>query len=208
MTNLEASLLRNLKAARNRKESLEASIKRSEAVINQNDKNIDGKPNSETWKRGSEDLEIRLTTKDKIDAEIDRKVNRINFEKKKIAPKTSLMILTDQPFEGLVLTTENEIDRHYCYGEGVFQVEKTGGVAVYIVKGERFGDHIHNADGKSVKVSTTRGDVHSRRVDVLGAAFTNKYGYPFAGNLGGNDLSFKNDFTCLNPSAARHHLCH
>ena len=222
-----------LKAARNRKEALEVSIKRSEAVIAENDKKIDEarakirdledeirrlRDKADSLRAKYTELEIkveRLRTdisvaeakEDKINAEIDRNINRINFEKKKIAQDElddlNRMI---RVLKELVPTTENEIDRHYyyCYGEGAVQVEKTGGVVVYIVKGERFGDYIHNAYGKSVKVAAVRGDVHFRRVDVFGPAYTNKYGYPFAGNLDGNELSFKNDFSCLNPSAARH----
>ena len=60
----------------------------------------------------------------------------------------------------LVPTTEKEIDRHYyyCYGEGSVQVEKTGDVVVYIIKGERFGDYLHNAYGKSVAVPNLQKD--------------------------------------------------
>jgi hypothetical protein len=105
----------------------------------------------------------------------------------------------------LVPTTEREIDRHYyyCYGEGSVQVEKTGDVVVYIVKGERFGDYIHSAYGKSVKVPAVRGDVHFNRVNIFGAPWTNKYGYPFVDtSLKGRDLAFGGDFNCLSPSAA------
>ena len=104
----------------------------------------------------------------------------------------------------LIPTTEKEIDRHYyyCYGEGAVDVEQTGGVVVYVVRGERFGEYIHNAYGKSVKVPAVRGDVHFRRVNVFGNAYVNKYGYPFPNDYG-SDLSFRNDFSCLNPSAAK-----
>ena len=106
----------------------------------------------------------------------------------------------------LVPTTENEIDRHYyyCYGEGAVQVEKTGGVVVYIVKGERFGQYIHSAYGKSVKVPAVHGDVVFRKVDPFAAPWINKYGYPVVDTeLSGNDLNFGKGFSCLNPSAAR-----
>lgn len=100
----------------------------------------------------------------------------------------------------LVPTTEKEIDRHYyyCYGEGSVQVEKTGDVVVYIIRGERFGDYLHNAYGKSVKVPSLQRDVHLHRVDVFGPAYTNKYGYPFVNT----SHHHGNDFSCLNPSAA------
>ena len=106
----------------------------------------------------------------------------------------------------LVPTTESEIDRHYyyCYGEGAVQIEKTGGVVVYIVKGERFGHYIHSAYGKSVKVPVVHGDVHFRKVNVFADPWVSKYGYPFVNqDLKGTDFNFKDDFSCLNPSAAR-----
>ncbi len=90
--------------------------------------------------------------------------------------------------KALVPTTESEIDRHYyyCYGEGSVQVEKTGGVVVYIIKGERFGDYLHSAYGKSVEVPSNRGDVRLQRVDTYGNSYTNAYGYPEV-----------NDFSCI-----------
>ena len=222
-----------LKAARNRKEALEASIKRSEAVINENDKKIDEarakireledeirrlRDKADALRAKYTELEIkveRLRTdisvaeakEDKINAEIDRNINRINFEKKKIAQDElddlNRMI---EVLKELVPTTEAEIDRHYyyCYGEGSVQVEKTGGVVVYIIKGERFGDYIHNAYGKSVKVPAVRGDVHFRRVDVFGNAYTAKYGHPYPHQeYSGSDLSIKDSFGCLAPSQCK-----
>ena len=128
------------------------------------------------------DISVAEAKEDKINAEIDRNIDRINFEKKKIA-EDELNDLNNmiKRLKELVPTTEKEIDRHYyyCYGEGSVQVEKTGGVIVYIIKGERFGNYLHNAYGKSVKVPSLRGDVHFQKVDVFGAPWTNKYGYPF-----------------------------
>ena len=148
------------------------------------------------------DISVAEAKEDKINAEIDRNIDRINFEKKKIA-EDELNDLNNmiKRLKELVPTTEKEIDRHYyyCYGEGSVQVEKTGGVIVYIIKGERFGNYLHNAYGKSVKVPSLRGDVHFQKVDVFGAPWTNKYGYPLVTSGGGN---FKDDFSCLNPSAA------
>ena len=222
-----------LRNARNRKEALEASIKKSEAVIAENDRKIEEarakirvleeeirnlRDKADHLRAKYTELEIkveRLRTdisvaeakEDRINAEIDRNIDRINFEKKKIAQDElddlNRMIAA---LKELVPTTESEIDRHYyyCYGEGAVQVEKTGGVIVYIVKGERFGQYIHSAYGKSVKIPAVHGDVHFRKVDIFGAPWTNKYGYPFVANeLKGDGLSFKNDFGCLNPSAAR-----
>ena len=212
---------------------MEASIKRSEAVINENDKKIDEarakireledeirrlRDKADALRAKYTELEIkveRLRTdisvaeakEDKINAEIDRNINRINFEKKKIAQDElddlNRMI---EVLKELVPTTEAEIDRHYyyCYGEGSVQVEKTGGVVVYIIKGERFGDYIHNAYGKSVKVPAVRGDVHFRRVDVFGNAYTAKYGHPYPHQeYSGSDLSIKDSFGCLAPSQCK-----
>ena len=93
----------------------------------------------------------------------------------------------------LVPTTEKEIDRHYyyCYGEGSVQVEKTGDVVVYIIKGERFGDYLHNAYGKSVAVPNLQKDYKFQRVDAYGADYTSSYGYP----------KVDHDFSCLSGPA-------
>ena len=68
---------------------------------------------------------------------------------------------------------------------------------MYIVKGERFADYIHSAYGKIVKAPIVQGDVRLQRVDLFGFDYTGKYGHVF------EKSSFKNDFGCLNPSAAR-----
>lgn len=135
-------------------------------------------------------------------------MDRINFEKKKIA-QDELDDLNHMigKLKKLVPTTENEIDRHYyyCYGEGSVQPTQTGGVVVYIVKGERFGEYIHSAYGKTVKIPALRGgDVHLRRVDVFGNPWTDKFGYPLVNtSLDGRlDVTFGSDFHCLNPSAS------
>ena len=219
-----------LRAANNRKDALEASIAKSEAIIRENDKKIDAarakirdledeirrlRDKVDALRARYTELEIkveRLRTdisvaeakEDKINAEIDRYVDRINFEKKKIAQDElddlnhMIGVLKD-----LIPTTEKEIDRHYyyCYGEGSVTTEQTGGVVVYIVRGERFGEYIHNAYGKSVKVPAVRGDVSFRRVNIFGNPWTNKYGYPFPHSRDGSSLN--NDFGCLNPSAAK-----
>ena len=96
----------------------------------------------------------------------------------------------------LVPTTENEIDRHYyyCYGDGAVKAEKTGATIVYIVKGERFGDYIHSAYGKTVKVASRKGDVRLHKVNAYGAEWGNYYGYPKSEG--------HHNFSCLNPSLA------
>lgn len=88
------------------------------------------------------DISIAEEKEDKINAEIDRNIDRINFEKRKIA-QDELDDLNNmiEKLKNLIPTTEKEIDRHYyfCYGKGSVQIEETGGVLVYIIKGERFG---------------------------------------------------------------------
>ena len=81
----------------------------------------------------------------------------------------------------LVPTTEAEIDRHYynCYGDGSVQVEKTGSVTVYIVRGESLGAYLHSAYGSSVKLPALKRDIAFHKVDVFSPTWTNKYGYPF-----------------------------
>jgi hypothetical protein len=67
---------------------------------------------------------------------------------------------------------------------------------VYIVKGEKFGEYLHNAYGKSVKVPALRGDVHFERVDIFSAPWTSKYGLPYS-----SGQEYDGTFHCLNPSA-------
>ena len=49
---------------------------------------------------------------------------------------------------------QNEINRHYysCFGEGSVQVEQTGNVTVYILKGEHVGQYLHKVYGETVTV--------------------------------------------------------
>ncbi len=102
----------------------------------------------------------------------------------------------------IIPTIESEIDRHYyyCYGDGSVQIEQTGSVIVYIVRGERFGDYLRNQYGTSVRIPSIRSDVTFRRVNIFGAPWTNKFGYPFPEGSFGSDLSFAGSFSCLNPS--------
>ena len=223
-----------LRNARNRKDALEASIKRSEETIAENDRRIDEarekirqleeeirnlRDKADHLRSKYTELEIkveRLRTdisvaeakEDRINAEIDRNVDRINHEKRKIAQdELDDLNRMVRSLKELVPTTEAEIDRHYyyCYGEGAVQVEKTGGVIVYIVKGERFGQYIHSAYGISVKIPV-HSDVHFQKVDVFADPWVNKYGYPFVKNdLKGDNLHFKDDFSCLSSYTKKGH---
>ena len=71
------------------------------------------------------------------------------------------------------------------------------------MKGERFGQYIHNAYGKSAKVPAVSHDISFRRVDIFAAPWTSKYGLPYVDtDLEGKSFEFQHDFGCLNPSAA------
>ena len=71
------------------------------------------------------EISVAEAKEDEINAEIDRNINRINFEKKKIAQEElddlNRMIAA---LKELLPTIEGEIDRHYyfCYGEGSVEI--------------------------------------------------------------------------------------
>lgn len=76
-----------------------------------------------------------------------------------------------------------EIDRHYyyCYGEGKVQVKSQGGVIIYIVRGEAFGNYLRSIYGNNVIVpSNVNNDVVLNRVDIFGQSWVGAFGYPFA----------------------------
>lgn len=105
-------------------------------------------------------------------------------------------------------SVQSEIDRHYyyCYGQGAVQVEQTGSVVVYIVKGERFGDYLRAQYGAGTVTPSLRqlGTVELRRVDIFSPVWGARYGYPFpSSSLGGSGTSISGSFSCLNPSAAQ-----
>ena len=83
------------------------------------------------------------------------------------------------------------------------EVEKTGSVIVYIVRGDDVGKYLHAAYGNSVKIPALKRDIPFHKIDVFGTAWTNKFGYPFGDtSLEGRGFEFRDDFTCLNPSSA------
>ena len=213
---------------------MEASIKKSEGIIDANDKRI-AEARKEIRKIEKEiahlqdladklrgkytaleikverlrtDISVAEAKEDKINAEIDRNIDRINFEKKKIA-QDELDDLRHmiKKLKELVPTTENEIDRHYynCYGDGSVQVEKTGSLTVYIVRGESLGPYLHKAYGKSVKVPALKRDIPFHKVDIFGPAWTNKFGYPFVFGLGMHQASILASYAAhwLDPVAVR-----
>lgn len=154
LTEVEA-LIRNLenqlRDARNKRESLLASISKSEAIIRENDKkiaeardNIDKleeaiaalRDQADSIRRRCTDLEIeveRLRTdiavaeakEDRINDEIDELTERINNEKKKLnqddLDDLNSMI---KRLKALIPGIQREIDRqyYYCYGEGAVTI--------------------------------------------------------------------------------------
>lgn len=82
------------------------------------------------------------------------------------------------------------------------KVQQNGGVTVYVVSGSKFGDYLRSLYG-DVKVPSIREDVTLNRVNIFGADWTGKFGYPFADAAFKNDdFSFSGSFSCVNPGAA------
>ena len=84
------------------------------------------------------DIAVAQNKADKYRDQIRDLQNRIDVERK----KTSTADLDDlnemiATLKGFIPTVQSEIDRHYyyCYGEGSVEVEQTGSVVVYIVRG-------------------------------------------------------------------------
>ena len=151
------------------------------------------------------DITVAETKESRFERQIDELTDRINIEKKKLADEElddlQRMINT---LKRLVPTTESEIDRHYyyCYGEGAVEVEKTGSVVVYIVKGERVNGYLENRYGLGVP-QFRGGDVRLHRVNVFDSKWTNKFGYPFVNTQVSNtELHFNGSFGCLNTENA------
>lgn len=131
--------------------------------------------------------------------------DRISLEKRKVIPD-ELTKLNDMvvALKNLVPTVESEIDRHYyyCFGEGKVSVKQTGGVVVYVVRGEAFGNYLRNIYGRNLVVPAASGDVLFNRVDIFGETWIGAFGYPFQTSaFGSSDLSINGSFGCLNPTA-------
>lgn len=105
----------------------------------------------------------------------------------------------------LVPSVQNEIDRHYyyCFGDGKVEVQNNGGVVVYIVRGEAFGNYLRNLYGRNVVVPAVNGNVLLNGVDIFGSDWAGTFGYPFgSGAFEGNEsLSLAGSFNCLNPGS-------
>lgn len=104
----------------------------------------------------------------------------------------------------LIPSVESEIDRHYyyCFGEGKVQVQNTGGVVVYIVRGDAFGNYLRNLYGATINVPAVSRDISFNRVNIFDANWVGAFGYPFSsGSFSSSDLSLTGSFSCMNPTA-------
>ena len=102
----------------------------------------------------------------------------------------------------IIPAMQSEIDRHYyyCYGQGKVQVQTVGGVIVYVVRGDAFGNYLRNLYGRNIVIPAVNGDVLFNRVDIFDATWSGAFGYPFGiASLGGNDLALGGSFGCTNP---------
>lgn len=79
----------------------------------------------------------------------------------------------------MVPSVQTEIDRqyYYCYGDGSVEIAQTGGVIVFIIRGNSVENYIHNAYGENLSPSSLRRtDLRLQRVDVFSSQWTNAYG--------------------------------
>lgn len=82
------------------------------------------------------------------------------------------------------------------------QVQTVGGIIVYVVRGDAFGNYLRNLYGRNVVLPAVNGDVLFNRIDIFDSAWTGAFGYPFgSASLGGNDLAFGGSFGCTNPGS-------
>lgn len=226
-----ANLQARLRQLQDNQAALQASINRGETNIANNEKAIADlrvkiadledqiralTDQADTLSSQAKDLEVKVgrlrtdisvndTKKTRLLKDISALEDRIALERKKNIPddlgKLNDMVAT---LRRIVPTVESEIDRHYyyCFGEGKVQIENTGGVVVYIVRGEAFGNYLRNLYGRNIVVPAVNGNVLFNRVDIFGAPWSGAFGYPFgSGAFGGNDLSLTGSFSCLNPGA-------
>lgn len=131
--------------------------------------------------------------------------DRIDIEKKKnvTADLIKLNGMVDN-LKRIIPTVESEVDRHYyyCFGDGKVQVTTTGGVVVYVVRGDAFANYLRNIYGRNVVLPAVNGDVLFNRVDIFGAPWVGAFGYPFGqASLGGGDLAIGGSFGCTSPTS-------
>lgn len=227
-------LQNQLNSARDTQAALQASISKSQALIAANDAKITAARNSineleatirklrdqaDAIKAKITELEVRVerirtditvaqAKDDNLAKQIADLKNRITIEQAKIDEPTLTSLLDMVATLNRILpTVQMEIDRQYyfCYGEGAVQTTTTGGVLVYVVRGESFATYIQNAYGQTVNVvqGGVRGaDYQFYSTNIFAPQWTSTFGYPFVtGAFQTADNSFSGDFGCLNPSA-------
>ena len=129
--------------------------------------------------------------------------DRITIEKKKLAD-VDLADLQNMiaALNRMVPTTTKEIDRHYynCYGPGSIETVETGGVVVYIVRGDGATQYLQGRYGLNPQV-TINGDVRLQSVSIFNSQWTDKFGYPAVISRGGKD-DFGGMFSCMSSSSS------
>lgn len=97
------------------------------------------------------------------------------------------------------------IDKHYynCYGAGsAVKVQRNGDSTVYVLNAARVADYLKGLYGNSIRVSSINSDVAFNRVDIFGAGWAGKFGYPFSKAAFHNeDFSFAGSFSCMNSNS-------
>lgn len=226
-----AALQTRLALLQDNQAALQASIKKSQDKIAANDLAIAAlkkkiadletqirtlNDQADTLNAQTKDLEVkvnRLRTdisvadakKTKYLKDIQALQDKIAVQRKQQVPdqlnKINDMIAT---LKKMLPTVQSEIDRHYyyCFGEGKVQVQQTGSVLVYVVRGDAFANYLRSLYGANVVAPAVNGNVLFNRVDIFGSTWVGAFGYPFGNSsLSGNDLSLAGSFNCLNPNA-------
>ena len=226
-------LQNQLNTARDTEAALQASIARSTALIAENNAKIAAARASidslEATIKGLRDkadairakiteLEVRvervrtdISVAQAKDGQIANQIadlrNRIAIEQPKLVDGdlTNLLDMV-ATLTRILPTVQMEIDRQYyfCYGEGAVTTTTTGGVLVYVVRGESFATYLQNAYGQNVSVvpgGVRAADYMFYPSSIFSQVWTDAFGYPFVlSDFNTADNSFVNDFNCLNPS--------
>ena len=227
-------LQNQLNAARDTQAALQASIAKSQALIAANDKKIADaraaidqleatirrlRDQADAIRAKITELEIRvervrtdisvaLAKDDQFAKQIaDLKARRAVEESKLVDKDLDSLLEMVATLTRILPSVQMEIDRqyYYCYGEGAVQTTNTGGVLVYVVRGESFAKYLQSAYGQDVRVvqgGVRAADYQFYSTDIFSPLWTSTFGYPFvAQDFNTADNSFASDFGCLNPSA-------
>jgi len=226
-----AALQAQLAALQDNQAALLASIQKSQTKIAENDKVVadliakvtaleaqikDLNDKADTLNAQIKDFEVRVNRlrtdisvadakKTKYLKDIQNLQDQIAIQRKLQVPD-SLNKINDMinSLRKMLPAVQSEIDRHYyyCFGNGKVQVQQTGSVVVYVVRGDAFANYLRALYGSNVVLPAVNGDVLFNRVDIFGTTWVGAFGYPFGQSaLGGNDLSLGGSFNCLNPNA-------